>query len=236
MNDILRFLKAFEAWIYLGLGLLGLFYLRKFVLALKDWQGTLFGMERSIAQRKLSEAGTGLILAVLIALAEIFVTSFVLPNMPSIQVLQTPTLEILTTPTATLSPSLDGTPLPTPLFPTATIVAAGTQPAGGCIPGKLEFTVPQNGQVVSGVLDLQGILAVSNFGFYKYEYSRVGSNVWITIAAGNQVNPDNTLGHWDTSTLAPGDYLLQLVVTDNQGAQLPACITSVKVVAPTRTP
>jgi hypothetical protein len=120
----------------------------------------------------------------------------------------------------------------TPLFPTATVERTGGSSASGCIPGKFEFTIPSNGQEVSGIVELKGILAVQNFGFYKYEYSRPGSNVWITIAAGNQINPDNSLGHWDTSQLVPGDYLLQLVVTDNKGQMLPACVTSVKVVAP----
>jgi hypothetical protein len=236
MNDILRLLKAFETWIYVILGLAGLAYLRKFTLALRDWRATEFGMERSIAQRRLNEAATGLVLAVLIALAEIFVTSFVVPRVPNLQVLSTPTLAVLTTPTSTLPAGLPGLVETTPLFPTATVVTAGGQPAGGCIANKLEFTDPKNGQNVSGIVNLKGILAVENFGFYKYEYSRVGSNVWITIAAGNQINPDQSLGFWDTSQLTPGDYLLQLVVTDNKGMQLPACVTSVKVVSPTRTP
>ena len=231
MNEILRFLKAFEVWIYVLLGLAGLFYLRRFILALKDWQGTTFGMERNIAQRRLNEAATGLALAMLITAGEFFLTSFVLPSVPTVDVLQTPTLAVLTTATPTLTAPIGGIET-TPLFPTATIVNAGGSATSGCIPGKLEFTVPANGQEVSGVVELKGILAVQNFGFYKYEYSRAGSNVWITIAAGNEINADNSLGHWDTSQLVPGDYLLQLVVTDNKSQMLPACVTTVKVVAP----
>jgi hypothetical protein len=231
MNDILRFLKAFEVWIYVLLGLAGLLYLRRFILALRDWQGTVFGMERNIAQRRLNEAATGLALAMLIAAGEFFLTSFVLPSVPSIDVLQTPTLAVLTTPTPTLTAPIGGVAT-TPLFPTATVATSGSTSASGCIPGKFEFMVPTAGQEVSGTVELKGILAIENFGFYKYEYSRSGSNVWITIAAGNEINQDNSLGHWDTSQLVPGDYLLQLVVTDNKGQMLPACVTTVKVVAP----
>ena len=37
------------------------------------------------------------------------------------------------------------------------------------------------------------------------------------------------LGQWDTGTLAPGDYQLRLVVSDNQGQALPACVITVRV-------
>ena len=39
-------------------------------------------------------------------------------------------------------------------------------------------------------------------------------------------------GTWDTSQLVPGDYLLRLVVTDNVNNLFPACVISVRVVAP----
>ena len=40
------------------------------------------------------------------------------------------------------------------------------------------------------------------------------------------------LGNWDTTLLVPGDYLLRLVVADSQNQLLPACVVSVRVVAP----
>jgi hypothetical protein len=235
MNEILRFLKANEVLIYVLLGLLGLYHLRKFVLALREWQATVFGLERNNAQRRLNASASILTLAILIAAGEFILISFVLPRVPNFQVLQTPTLLVLTTVTPTLALSKPGSQT-TPLFPTATQVNSATQVGNGCKPGKLEFTVPKNGQVVSGVLELKGILIVENFGFYKYEYSKSGSNVWITIAAGNTINPDQSLGFWDTSQLLPGDYQLSLVVSDNKSQFLPACITTVKVVSPSPIP
>jgi hypothetical protein len=38
-----------------------------------------------------------------------------------------------------------------------------------------------------------------------------------------------SLGQWDTTSVPPGDYQLRLVVTDNQGQALPACVISVRV-------
>lgn len=230
MSDILRFFKNFEIWIYILLALVGVVHLRKFFLSLQDWRSTVFNLERDIAQRKLSQNSSILILLLLLGFAEFFMVSFVVPNTPNLQLVHTPTLSLLATPTATLkvvggqnSLLLSGTP---------TLPSAGGKATSGCVPGKVEFTYPTNGAEVSKTVALKGKLVVENFGFYKYEYAPAGSSAWMTIAAGNQIKADGSLGFWDTSQLVPGDYNLQLVVTDNKGQNFPACVVSVKVIAP----
>jgi hypothetical protein len=240
MNEILRLLKTFEVWIYILLGLVGLFYFQKFFRALNEWHGTIFGLERDNAQRRLNEAVTVLVLSLLIAACEFSITTFVIPTIPGMQILSTPTLNVLITPTITLAA------LPTNLqissqpagqeTPTVTPTPASGQPSNGCVPGKIEFTTPVNGAEVSGSVALKGTLVVENFGFYKYEYSKPGSTTWITIAAGNKIEPDGSLGSWDVSLLMPGDYLLHIIVYDNKGQALPACVVSVKVSTPLPSP
>ena len=105
----------------------------------------------------------------------------------------------------------------------------------GCIPGELDWTFPKNGVQISGLVNLKGTIQVPNLGFYKYEYSSVGSNNWITIAAGNTNITDSALGGggaWNTSQLVPGDYRLRLVAADNQNQALPACVINIRIVAP----
>ena len=46
MEEAISFFRAFELWIYLLLGLGGLYYLRKFILAWQELQGASFGLER----------------------------------------------------------------------------------------------------------------------------------------------------------------------------------------------
>src|SRR5512133_464921 len=104
MEEILRFLKTNEVWIYILLGLVGLWYLRKLLLALSEWRGALFGLEKDNAQRKLSEAMSVLILLALMGAGEFLLVSFVSPTFPGIAALPTPTLDILATPTVTLAP------------------------------------------------------------------------------------------------------------------------------------
>lgn len=249
MIEILRLLKTFEVWLYILLGVVGFFYLQKFVVALAEWRNTVFGLEKENAQRRINEAVTVLVLAVLLASGEFFITSFVLPNVPGIAILNTPTMNVLFTPTVTLhatyatplttgtlSSTQNGTELATTPSGTKTVTPESSPSANGCIAGKLELTFPKDGDEVSGVVALKGTIAVTDFGFYKYEYSTAGSNTWVTIAAGNQIKSDGSIGNWNVSLLNPGDYQLRLVVYDNQGVALTPCVISVKILAPTATP
>lgn len=232
MNEIIRLLKTYEVWIYLFLGLVGLFYGRKFFVALQEWRSTIFGLERENASRRLSEATSVLVLVALMAVGEFLMVSFVSPTLPGVQVLPTPTLDILTTPTITL-PALAGTTGPEALTPTPLTGPVATVPAGnGCVAGQVEITDPQPNQQIQGEVQLVGTVAIADFGFYKYEYKQTGSDTWSTIAAGNQVVSQGNLGVWNTSLLVPGDYVLRIVVTDNKGQSLPACEVPVRVIAP----
>ena len=91
---------------------------------------------------------------------------------------------------------------------------------------------PQPSGEVQGKIVISGTIDVPNFGFYKYEYAPQGSETWSTIAAGDKTIREGELGAWDTSQLTPGDYQLRLLVTDNLGKALPACIVPVHVIAP----
>ena len=59
----------------------------------------------------------------------------------------------------------------------------------------------------------------------------VSETIWLTLQVGREVKHNQTLGEWDTRTLAQGDYMLRLVATDNKGEPLATCIIRVRVVA-----
>jgi hypothetical protein len=88
---------------------------------------------------------------------------------------------------------------------------------------------PVDGTDITDVIEVKGTANIQNFGFYKYEIARPGETVWLTIQAGRDVVQEGDLGQWDTRTLAPGDYMLRLVVTDNQGESLEPCVIRVRV-------
>ena len=78
MEDALRFLRDYEIWIYIILGLLAIWQLWKFTLAWQELRAATFGLEREQAQGHLNSAAVLLVLFLLMAkLKGIFL--FVLP-------------------------------------------------------------------------------------------------------------------------------------------------------------
>lgn len=235
MEELLKFFIAYEVWIYVLIGGVALIYLQKVLSAWREWQGALFGLEKESSQKKFSTSMTVFMLLLMVALAEFLMVSFIAPSYPKMASVATPTLNVVFSPTATsrAGQALAGQTLtvitPTPGgLPTAVPVTTE-----GCSPGKVEWTFPKTGQQLQGIVSLKGTVNLPNLGFYKYEYNPAGNANWTTIAAGNQVKVAADLGgQWNTGQLTPGDYRLRLVVADSQNNVLPACVISIRIVAP----
>lgn len=235
MEETLSFFRAQEQWIYIGLGLVGLYFIRKFILAWQELREAAFGMERDRAQAKLNQSASGFVLVLAMAISEFVLVSFVAPTVPGAIPLLTPTLNLLATPTTTLSPfttpqALGGEGLSAEVLDTP--LAPGQPPDSGCVPGKIEINYPEAGLEVSGVVPITGTVSIDNFGHYIFEMKRPdeGDNLWVTLQAGNETKLAASLGFWDTRRLSPGDYQLGLVVFNNQAQPSPACVVQVRVV------
>ncbi len=229
MEEALRFFRTYEMWMYIILALAGLVYVRKFVLAWEELREAAFGLERESAQSNLNQSAGMLVLLFVMAVAVFGLVSFVAPNFPASNPLFTPTMDLLASPTTTLMVETSegglATPSPEAISLTATVEVVGE----GCIPGQIMLTEPIDGTEISGVIVVKGTADIPNFGFYKYELAQPGETVWLTIQAGRDVKQGSELGQWDTRTLAPGDYMLRLVITDNQGESLEPCVIRVHV-------
>jgi hypothetical protein len=227
MSVVYRFLATYEGLIYILLALGGLFSFRWLWKSWREWRDSVFGLEREFAMRRLSQALMVSLLILFAFFGELILASFVIPILPSTDLLTTATLDALEQPEGTQIGTLESSENVVPATPDAT-----TGSDGGCIPGELIITSPESGQEVSGTVTLVGTVNVDNFGFYKYEFSPLDAGAWATISAGREAVQNGELGLWDTSTLTPGDYQLSLEVTDNQGALFPPCVVTVRVVAP----
>jgi hypothetical protein len=231
MGEALSFLQTYEAIIYLVLGALALWEIRKFSLAWDEVRGAAFGLERESAQVRLNQAAIWLVLILTAGIGEFIVVSFVAPTIPEANLLATPTIDLLATPTSTLPVS---TPGPTAEGEVASTTPQPVVPEGsGCILDQLMIAEPAHGSQVSGEVTLVGTADMPNFGFYRYEIANPDDPVWLTIQAGRQVKKNEELGKWDTRSLTPGPYKLRLVVSDNEGNELGKCEISVDVVAET---
>lgn len=214
---------------YVILALAGLVYVRKFVLAWEELRRAAFGLERESAQSSLNQSAGMLVLLFVMAVAVFVLVSFVAPSFPASNPLLTPTMDLLASPTTTLvaegAEPESATPTVGEVSLTPTIAVAGE----GCVPGQIMLTEPVDGMEINGVIVVKGTASIENFGFYKYELAQPGETTWLTIQAGRDIIQDGDLGQWDTRTLAPGDYMLRLVVTDNQGESLEPCVIRVRV-------
>jgi hypothetical protein len=226
MAAIYRFLSTYEVLIYIVLAIGGLFAGRWLWSSWNEWRRAVFNLEREFALRRMGRAVALLSLVLILSCAELITASIIVPSLPASFFLATSTLDLLSTPTGTISAELATqialTPRPVPTL----------EGAQGCQPGRLMITSPKAGSEVSGTVDIQGTVDIPNFGFYKYEVAPINSDTWATISAGRDIRVDQSLGSWDTTAVTPGDYQLRLVVTDNQGQALPACIIPVRVLPP----
>jgi len=223
MAAVLSFFIRLAPLIFLLLALGALIGIRQIVLARAEMHSAAYGLEREIAHRHLRQAVSTLVLVVFLAFAEFVLVVFLVPNIPALSQLSTPTMNPLLTPSSTFPLELvetlgAGTPAATP-----TVVATG------CIPGQIDITSPKPGDQIQGAVTLKGTATIPNFGFYKYEFAPIGSSTWFAILADRKPVQDGDLGNWDTSAIATGDYQLRLVVTDNQGNELPACVIPVRI-------
>jgi hypothetical protein len=230
MYELLRYLKDLEYLIYLVLGTLVVWQLRKFYLAWEELRAAAFGLEKESAQLRLNRSAAILVALLFLGVAEFGLVTFIIPAMPNVEPLPTPTLDLLATATITIapdatldSPAITQTPLP------------GTEVMlNGCIPDQLFISYPANNDTVSGVVEVEGTVNISDFGFYKFEVAAVNSEKWLTVQAGDTPKVDEMLGFWDTSQLESGNYTLRLVVIDNRGVQLEPCAVDLYVDATTK--
>ena len=236
MEEALGFFRTYEVWIYLGLGLIGLYYVRKFILSWQELRGATFGLERESAQGRLNSAASVLVFILTIMIAEFVLVSFIAPTFPATIPLLTPTLDLLATPTITLATTsqeiqiAEGSLAETPTPPNP------ANSESGCTPESIFISFPAEGAEIRDIIEIRGTAEIPNFGFYKLEMKKSDEQNWLTILAGNEIKQDAVLGAWNTSLLSPGEYQLALVIVDNQGTSLPACIVKVSIAGSAETP
>lgn len=223
MGPVYRTLASYEPLIYIALAIGGLFAFRRMWRSWREWRDSVYGLEREFALRRLGQATAAAFLILVLIFVEFFIATFIAPSLPATDILSTPTLDLLLTPANTLSPA-EATQAA--LSPVTQEVPSGMS---GCIPEEVMITFPEPADVLSGTIEIVGTADVPNFGFYKYEVARLGTQDWATISADRDPKVNEVLGSWNTSSLTNGDYFLRLVITDNAGVVLEPCVIAVRV-------
>lgn len=225
MKELLRFLATYQTGIFIILGIIAAINLFRLLNAWLARRNAQFGLEREVISGTIRSAVTLIALVLLLGLTQFMLVSLLTVKFPGLVQLSTPTADLLSTPTLPLTEIAGTRVTPQGYDATQTFIAFT-----GCIPDQLEWTFPIMGDEISGTVELKGTVNIRNQGFYKYEYQRMGTEDWIPIAAGNKIVVNDVLGgKWNTSQLTPGNYLLRLVVSDNQNNLLKPCTIQVKV-------
>jgi hypothetical protein len=226
MKDLLRFLSTYQVGIFVLLGIIAALNSYRFFRAWLEKRNAYFGLEREVIHNTIRSSLTIIALVLLLGLTQFMLVSVLTIKFPGLIQLTTPTIDLISTPTIPLT-EIAGT-IVTPQGYDATQTAIAVT---GCVPGQLEWTSPKNGDEINGSVELKGTVNIPNQGFYKYEYQQVGKEDWKPFAAGSKTILDGSLGgKWDTSQETPGNYLLRLVVSDNQNNLLKPCTIQVKVI------
>jgi len=227
MAEVLRFFVQYEAVLYFVLGLGGIIYLYRFWLAWQEVRSAVYGLEREASRARLNQAAIILFILLVGAIIIFMMVTFVSTAMPI--VLATPTLDL-----SAGSPfDRRATPQQTANVATATPLPTVSIDPAGCVPNRIIITSPEAGDVLQGAVEVHGTVDVPNFGFYKFDVARAEEELWLTIQAGRNVVRDGVLvENWDSSRLPVGDYVLQLLVTDSSGAELPPCRIPVRIELP----
>jgi hypothetical protein len=228
MEDILRYLKNYELVIYIILAVVAVWQIRKFYVAWEELRAAAFGLERESAQLRLNRTAGVLVLLIMLAVFEYALVTFVVPNVQGANPLPSPTLDLLATATSTLPPTTS----PSSSTQAEEGQALEAEVATGCIPGEVMIISPEDGESIRDVVEVVGTADIPDFGFYKFEISKVDAQSWLTIQAQDEVKREEELGFWDTNQIEPGQYNLRLVVFDNLGNQRDPCVVSVYVDEP----
>ncbi|MBI3361452.1 MAG: hypothetical protein HY023_10120 [Chloroflexi bacterium] len=229
-----------ETFIYIGLTLGAVYYLRAFLRAQRQLSGTVFGLEREAVYAQRGVALSMLLVIVFFASALYVFLNIVMPALaPDIGNRPRPTPAFAVTlvsspgpvlaPARTLSPDqLTSIKLGTPL-PTATEAI----PSGiGCPNPQVTITAPVAGAAVAGPVEVKGTASIPDFAFYKFELNGPGTEGnWRTLFTASAPVSDGVLGNWDGSIYAPGSYLFRLVVYDAAGHTPAPCVIPITIVA-----
>lgn len=238
MLEAVTFFRKYESLIYFLLGLGVIRYGVSFWLAWQSLQNSLFGLERINAQRRLNQSSISIFLMIVMGFIVFSMVTFFGPIIDSgIGTANNNIVggedEIITTPAPFAAPTAEVLN-PNDFLPTATMLPTVSINPEHCLKDKMVITFPRPGQEISGVITVEGIVNVEDFGFYIFGVAPQSAALWSPIVANREpVLEEGTLvQNWDTSSYVPGDYVIELLVTGSDGTKMEPCRIPVRISSP----
>ncbi len=231
MQEFLLFVEASQAWIYLLLVFVAILYGRIFLRAFNSYRSALYVLERERARMQALRSGAVIAIVGTGFIATFILTTFAVPALPStMRPTAIPTVSLLATPLIESGDTVLG-------FATATPFSVDQIDSAGCTNENATILEPIAGDPIQGQVVFRGAANIPGFAFFKLEYHDLQpDSSWLAIAASNipvcalGCEEEDQLGAWDTSLVRPGQYAVQLVVTDTLGNAPMPCQILLQVV------
>jgi len=104
------------------------------------------------------------------------------------------------------------------------------KPANVVTPG-LYITSPLEGQVIQGVVEVQGSIPDGDFAYAElsYAFEESDSANWFIISRIDTPIQDGILAFWDTTTITDGIYRIRLAVYQTDGDSAEVIIKAIRV-------
>lgn len=229
MADLIQFFQQYEAVLYALLWVGVIAYGWRFYQAWQELRGSVFGLEQVGAQRRLNRSAVAIFAIILLGVGVFSLVTFA---EPIIETADQAAAMILPDEAAGEGEAGPDANAEGPLATATPLPTVEVDPAG-CIAEEIMITAPQPNTEISGVVEVAGVVNVEDFGFYMFEIARAEEALWMPIQANRSPAPEETtLLDWDSSLFPPGSYVLQLVVTTNDGEEYPPCRIPIRIGAP----
>ena len=247
MEQVLGILSDYQWLIYVILGLILIFFLRRALLARREGARSLFKLEQEQARTRYGRSVT-ICAIILLLMAGVFILSNPVLPKPSATPEPTPTETSGPLVASTLTP----TPAPATITPTATATkqrptrppkpteTPGAETAEppvvrppACPNPNVRITSPGQNQVVQGNVPVRGTANIASFQYYKVEVgpgSNPKDNEW-TVVGSLHESPvsGGLLETFNSGAYPAGTYSLRLVVVDQTGNYPQPCRVTVTV-------
>jgi hypothetical protein len=234
MVEALRFFQEYETVIYFILGAGVIIYGWRFWTAWQDMRGSIYELEQINAQRRLNQSAITIFIFLVIGFVVFSLVTFVSPVVTPEFVLgnapDEPAIDISVPTESSVTAVPESTDVVT-VLPTATPLPTVVIIPGNCIPDRINITSPKPNEEVSGVITVEGVVNVEDFGFYKFELAPAYEEIWKPIQVFRSlVKEEGPLYEdWDTSIWPPGAYVIQIVVTESDGTAYPPCRIPIQI-------
>lgn len=234
MVEALRFFQEYETVIYFILGAGVIVYGWRFWNAWQEMRGSIFELEQINAQRRLNQSAITIFIFLVMGFVVFSLVTFVSPVVTPELVLGS----VPDTPGAELAIPTENLAIETPestdivaVLPTATPLPTVAIIPENCIPERINITSPKPDEEVSGVITVEGVVNVQDFGFYKFELAPANEEIWKPIQVFKSLVPEEgpLYEDWDTSIWPPGAYVIQIVVTQSDGTSYPPCRIPIRI-------